>query len=894
MLTSLSYSNLVSYGGFLGRTVSVGSLSQAVRAENLSASANTGGNSSKNKSQGSKDRLDKLSQRSSLTEKYKGQAKKYRNLGSSILQSANGELTVGSQSYVGRGDDKLTVSVKGEVALGGAGNDIINASNAADTKLISHQGHDIINVSNSSNSFVSSGTGNDSISLSNFSNDGKVYAGSGDDAIALDSTVTGTRVSGGDGTDTLTLEGAQSDYTVAVNVDNTMTLTTSGGTTVTVQNDVENISFGDGTKSYNTTVGSTGATGTVTDSNETITFTNNVDTATISGDSNTINALDGNDIVTVNNNSTGNTINGDAGNDTITLTDGATQTTVNGGVGDDAVSISATAGVDNTVTGGDGTDTLTLTGNEASYTVTDNGNGTLTLSSGGNDVVTVASDVENITFDDGTQTYADVLSNAQGGGGGGQGMVIDDRELSRSGSFTTGNHTGTAGDDTVTFTDDAFHQKVYTGDGNDTFNMDGTRNYAYGEGGNDTFNMDGTELTANGGDGNDTYNIAGGGVNYVYGDGGTDTVNFTGDQADYAIEYVTNGNGTNAIKVFDKTNGGFTYIHEDVETINFNDGGSSFSALATAVNGNDAILESRNGQSPTGSSGTDYIDVGGWNADVDGGAGDDIITSHGGNNGSTIRGGDGNDRIDIGLVAKHRGDGYMMVNSSHNTNYYGDAGDDVINVSQYAQGNIHGGADTDTVNFEGDLADYSISTGSGFIELTNNATNGQVVRIYNDVENISFGDTGNYTFAAVDAMADGSAGQNQAYQNYNNTTINLTANNDNIGTFNSSNSTINAGDGNDVVAITQGDDGNTVNGGNGNDVVRVFNDVDGTTFDGGAGTDTLETVFDFSSITVTDNSGNLTISDGTNSFTITNTVENVNFVSSDGLKTYQDLADMAS
>lgn len=122
-----------------------------------------------------------------------------------------------------------------------------------------------------------------------------------------------------------------------------------------------------------------------------------------------------------------------------------------------------------------------------------------------------------------------------------------------------------------------------------------------------------------------------------------------------------------------------------------------------------------------GTAGDDTFTVDGdKNTTVDGGAGDDVITTSGGDD--SVSGGLGNDTIDAGAGSD------TILGGAGDDSISGGAGDD----------SIYGGQGDDTVVFDGNQDDYTVSQDGAIVTVVNNET-GETDSLVN-AENLEFGD----------------------------------------------------------------------------------------------------------------------------------------------------------
>lgn len=396
---------------------------------------------------------------------------------------------------------------------------------------------------------------------------------------------------------------------------------------------------------------------------------------------------------TLTGNSGNNRIVGQAGNDKIYLTDGGTDVT-DGGIGNDSFYFDAAfKGVD-TVTGGTGLDTLYLNGD---YSVGVNlahvtGIERIILGAGFDYRLTTSDPGDGI----GTAIDGSALNAAHS-------LILDGKQ-----SFNNLDITGGAGDD-----------NVIGGSGDDTFHMAlGGADRVDGRGGNDTI-VFATAFDSSdhidGGGGVDTLRLRQD-MTLVVGAGNSQIVNVEVFQLESGANYNVSAHG----------NAGTAYTIDAsdllaTDTFAFDDSGSiangaTFTVLAGAEA--DTLTDSM-------TSGNNIFDSG---------AGNDVITASNATN--TIRGGDGNDTINL--------------NAARGGNADGGTGRDTFNVIDGYTGNITGGVGNDRFN-EGHLAgNLDGGNGTDTLALTSGGTSTLSFDNFKNIEVIQVSGAHNFTIAGND------------------------------------------------------------------------------------------------------------------------------------------------
>jgi Ca2+-binding RTX toxin-like protein len=362
----------------------------------------------------------------------------------------------------------------------------------------------------------------------------------------------------------------------------------------------------------------------------------------------TINALAGNDTVTVganiknaSNRKINVTING--GDDDDTISGGSGNDLIDGGAGIDTIDYSAaTKGVDVRLDlnkagrdGLGGRDTLSHFENvigsafNDSIRGDDNDNG---IDAGaGNNTVRGGGGDDSITTHDGNDIIIDTAGINTIDAGGGNNRVTtgagDDTITTGAGNDTITDKGGTnlinAGDG---------NNRVSTGDGDDTVTTGSGNDTVTTRGGNDVIDTDG---------GNDTV-TAGKGDDEIHAGAGND--NIKGDDGDDSIDGQEGNDRIDGGRDDDSILGG-----EDDDSIIGGDGnddldGESGNDRIDGGRGDDSILGGEDDDSITGGDGDDDVDGESGDDRIDGGRDDDRL--RGGDDDDDLRGGDGDDDVD--------------------------------------------------------------------------------------------------------------------------------------------------------------------------------------------------------------------------------------------------------
>ncbi|QEI44253.1 Bifunctional hemolysin/adenylate cyclase (plasmid) [Dolichospermum sp. UHCC 0315A] len=365
---------------------------------------------------------------------------------------------------------------------------------------------------------------------------------------------------------------------------------------------------------------------------------------------------------------------------------------------------------------------------------------------------------------------------------------------------------GTAFDDTLT--GDSGANRIYGGDGQDIISGGDGNDELYGENDND-------ELY---GDSGDDFLVGGLGVgntitDQIDGGEGIDTVSYYTSTTRVSAN-LGNGTGTEGDALGDR----FTSV-ENLEGSEYNDTlrGDDGANILSGLGGDDKLYGLDGDNSIYGGDGNDFMHSTGGNTIMDGGSGINTFTVTGNGN-SIIYGGEGNDNINTGAGDDviYGGEGINVINAGEGNNtIYGGSGKDTI-TSGSGNDTIYGG-EGDNVIRAGE-GNNTVTTGSG-----------------ND----------NITSGAGDDIIDGGDGNNFINAGTGNNTVTTGAGNDNI-TSSTGDDIINAGDGDNF--INAGDGLNQITGGTGKDTIHtgtgddIIDGGDGDNFiNAGTGNNTVTT-----------------------------------------------------
>jgi Ca2+-binding RTX toxin-like protein len=365
---------------------------------------------------------------------------------------------------------------------------------------------------------------------------------------------------------------------------------------------------------------------------------------------------------------------------------------------------------------------------------------------------------------------------------------------------------GTAFDDTLT--GDSGANRIYGGDGQDIISGGDGNDELYGENDND-------ELY---GDSGDDFLVGGLGIgntitDQIDGGEGIDTVSYYTSTTRVSAN-LGNGTGTEGDALGDR----FTSV-ENLEGSEYNDTlrGDNGANILSGIEGDDKLYGLDGDDSIYGGDGNDFMHSTGGNTIMDGGNGINTFTVTGNGN-SIIYGGEGNDNINTGAGDDviYGGEGINVINAGEGNNtIYGGSGKDTI-TSGSGNDTIYGG-EGDNVIRAGE-GNNTVITGSG-----------------ND----------NITSGAGDDIIDGGDGNNFINAGTGNNTVTTGAGNDNI-TSSTGDDIINAGDGDNF--INAGDGLNQITGGTGKDTIHtgtgddIIDGGDGDNFiNAGTGNNTVTT-----------------------------------------------------
>lgn len=421
-------------------------------------------------------------------------------------------LTPNDTLLGGDGDDTLTGSIGDDVLNGQAGQDSILGGDGNDA-LLGGAGNDTLDGQAGNDTLDGQG-GNDLL-----------IGGGGDDTFVLGNGAGGQdTVEGGDGFNGIVVNGTNNADTISIDAPAGLIRVVRGSATITASSSVAAV-----------TVNALGGDDLVTISS----LSGVLPTVLV------VNGGEGNDTLSANGADIGRVrlfLNGENGNDTIIGSNG--NDTINGGNGNDAVnggagsdSIVGAAGNDilaggtdnDTISGGDGSDSVTGQAGDDSL---DGGTGNDTLRGfEGNDTLQGQAGDDLLNGMDGDDSILGGVGKDQITGGAGNdtldGGRNDDSINGNSGNDKIrgdhGNDFINAGTETDTVNGGDGHDTIIATDGNDLLNGgDGDDNINAG-GGNDTLvGADGND-TLLGGGGNDVI-LGGDGDDSINGQGGTDTI----------------------------------------------------------------------------------------------------------------------------------------------------------------------------------------------------------------------------------------------------------------------------------------------------------------------------------------------------------------------------------
>ena len=646
--------------------------------------------------------------------------------------------------------------------VGGSGNDTLDGDGGNDT-LIGGAGNDILFADGGDDS-LEGGTGNDSL-----------YAGTGNDTLLGGAGNDRLEVDGDDGA--VTIDGGADTDTVDFDED------VAGGVTVTFD--------GDGSASFVMDEGASGNFSNIeevwgTESDDSIDASADMAGMSIEGGGGADTIIGGSGSDYVDGDAGDDSITGGAGSDTLlgntgsdTISGGAGADSIDGGDDADVIVLRDGFGAD-TISGGSGGDdddvldlSALTSGVTVSYTGTESG--------------TVTDGTDTLSFEDIERIILGAQDDVVDGSGGAGGIHVDGGD----GNDTMSGYDGA--DDTLiggAGNDDmrgwGGDDRLVGGAGDDILHGDYGNDTLEGGAGNDTLGNWNGAASMDGGDDADTFRVfnSGGGdfngVTVTGGEGGDDddvldlsglsgpvTVTYTGNEAGTVtdgtdtlsfteIERLILGNDSDSV---DASGGSLTLgINLDAGGGNDTVGGSGAADTILAGDGDDSVMSGEGNDYIEGGQGIDtlrgeggndtilggsegdLIEGGGQHDSLDGGTGADTID--GGDGDDTILGGDGADVIEAGEELSHGDDDLIYAGSGDDTitsaetdsrsndTIYGEAGNDLINVTGGDANLLDGGADNDTIisgtgndTLIGGTGDDSLTGGSGNDSLTGGSGN---------------------------------------------------------------------------------------------------------------------------------------------------------------------------
>ncbi|QCO55847.1 hypothetical protein EOK75_08875 [Pseudorhodobacter turbinis] len=648
--------------------------------------------------------------------------------GNDMEGTANGDSLLGAS-----GDDTIEGNAGYDTIYGGTGNDRIGGGEgndslyggddddsirgwSGDDQVFGGGGDDTLE-DDEGNDTIYGGAGDDNIYL--WKGDDSAFGGDGNDTIeAFDNFGTDTVVGGGD-FDTLSVETLSAPVTVTYTNDDSGTLT-NGGDTIYFS-EIEKIVTTDWADLVDGRTSRVGADFELGDGNDTA-------YGTFGDDS--ISGGDGDDLI---DSWAGlDTVYGGAGNDSVYGGDGADllyggdgtdemqgwtgNDTLYGGAGDDT--LQSWEG-NEFLYGGDGADTFLITEKTGATTISGGEGGTdddtldfndssgtsgISATFSGNEKGSFAhtggvgtGTFEGIESVKGTEFNDEIDASSTNSGIDISTAAGDDTVIGGSGadliSGEAGNDSITSGlgDDTVYGGDGADwinagtgadsvegglgNDSIYGGNDNDTLYGDEGNDYIEAGVGNDSvFGGTGDDVLSGaagddtlwGDEGNDSL-IGGDGADLLYGGIGKDTLSGgAGDNEIYG------GEGDDYVASSHATSGNDTIYGGDGNDIIYTGSGSD---VVYGGDGRDSIYLAGGENTAYGGEGNDRIttsDTSGASS-IDGGAGDDVISTHNGiNNADTIAGGEGNDSI-----VSHDGDDIVDAGAGNDTVLAG-SGDDTV------------------------------------------------------------------------------------------------------------------------------------------------------------------------------------------------------------------------
>ncbi|QND63166.1 hypothetical protein HB777_04005 [Mesorhizobium loti] len=496
--------------------------------------------------------------------------------------------------------DGTTISLTGGLPIvGGAGNDILNGTNFADTltggagtdTLNGNDGNDTLN-GGIANDMLNGGNGNDTYVFSSGDGTDTINENSGaGDTIQLGAGLTAANV-------TFNVSASGNDLLISDGVGGDLLKLTYQYYSAGYQ--IETLIYGDGT-----TISLTGGLPIAGGAGN--------DTLNGTGFGDTLSGGDGAD-----------TLNGYAGNDT--LTGGIGTDALNGGSGNDTYVFNSGDGSD-TIYDTSGTDTIQLgaglTAANVTFNVSASGNDLLISDGVGGDLIKLTNQYYSAGYQIEILIYGDGTTISLTGG-----LPI----------------VGGAGNDTLNGT--GFGDTLSGGDGADTLN---------GYAGNDTLTGGIGTDALNGGSGNDTYVFnSGDGSDTIYDTSGTDTIQLGAGLTAANVTFNVSASG-NDLLISDGVGGDLIKLTNQyysagyqIETLIYGDGTTiSLTGGLPIVGGagNDTLNGTGFGDTLSAGDGADTLNGYAGNDTLTGGIGTDALNGGSGNDTYVFNSGDGSDTI---------------------------------------------------------------------------------------------------------------------------------------------------------------------------------------------------------------------------------------------------------
>lgn len=746
----------------------------------------------------------------------------------------------------GAGKDTISNKGNGASIVGGAGNDSIYNFGSSLTA-----GEDLaINVT------ISGGDGADTIDnigsgveiygdddndiINSSGSNVKLYGGAGNDNISVGSSATGVTVGGGKGNDTITIEtvaaaegaeakahtfvyasgdgndniygyGANDSFNI-YGTDGETTLSASDYSTSISDKDLI-ITVGTGKNAGKITLHNVvGTVSQTTINGETVNITkitygtSDSESITVEENDTKVEALAGNDTITIDENVTGTTVVGGTGNDYIygndegnvyIYNDGDGNDTIKGFTASDTITLGEDAKLGDTVVSGTdlilniGKGSIVLTkviGGENPVSEVKVGDTTINLATV--KPVLLGTTKADKFYDKDANKGNGVLVSVMAGNDTVENFGSDVTVLAGAGNdflYNEGASSelyGEAGNDTienyadnVTIDGGAGVDHIFSagdstsllgGDGNDSIESFGDSVVIDGGAGADYVYSDGTGNSVGGGAGNDTVEIAGssntvvytGGNDTVYGFSENDTVKIgsaqlSGTSADGTDVILKIGSGS--VRLMDMAGKTIHYIDSSGDDAKSTVVSGAITGTAradkidneyagftiNALAGNDTVTNSGASANIDGGTGADLLSNTGTGTSIFGGTGNDIITSSGAS--VTIDGGQGHDKITVG-------------SGSSGVTVEGGKGNDTITASSasnvlfnYASGDgrdvIVGFSDGDTLQITSGSIDSTVESGDSDVVLKIGTTGS--VKLVGAKDKISISNNNTVTYTAA-------------------------------------------------------------------------------------------------------------------------------------------------